>query len=270
MRKGHGLTQTAARWPGLLLVLALSLGATPPTPALRDGRPPLYATTLVSGIEREHAIYRMTWLGAPAAEAEWTVTRHLENDEPILVTGATVRTASWVDPLWRLRSRLAATLAADPIRPQEFLLRTEDGKYDREVVRFDHERGTVVHAQLGGNKPHEAEVSLAGQYDPVSASFALRGLPLRDGDTARIEVQAPEDLYRIDVRVLGRERVHVAAGDFDAIALEPTVWNVTRRRTPRGFTSARLWVSDDPRRLPLLLTSEVFIGSVHVELAAIR
>ena len=231
---------------------------------------PLYHAALSAGVEREHAIYRMAWLGVPAAEAEWTASRRFEHDEPVLVTGAIVRTSSWVDRVWRLRSRLAATFDADPIRPREFLLRTENGKYEQELVRFDHGRGTVTYAQLGGRKPHEGETSVVGQYDPVSASFALRGLPLRDGDSTRIEVQTPEDLYRIDVRVVGRERIHVAAGDFDAIELQPTLWNVTRNRPPRGFTSARLWVSDDPRRLPLRLTGEVFIGSVYVDLAALR
>lgn len=227
-----------------------------------------YRVAIEDGFQGEHLRYRLGWLGIPAAEAEWTVSRRPGTAEPVLSAEARVRTLAAVDPLYRLRTRVQATLAARPILPGEFLLRTEDGKYREEVVRFDHAHRTVTYAQLGGRKPHERQGPVSGQYDPVSAAFALRGLPLHPGDTARIEVQTPSDLYRLEVRVVGRQRIRVPAGTFDAVELAPTIWNETRNRRPRGFESARLWVTDDARHLPLRLTSEVMIGSVYVELVS--
>jgi len=262
------------RWPrrglaALALGLALAGGAwgalAPEPPAALEP----YRVALQAGFQGEHARYRLGWLGIPAAEAEWTASRRSGGGEPVLTAEARVRTLAAVDALYRLRSRVQATLAAQPILPRDFLLRTEDGRYAEESVRFDHLHRTVTYSQLGGRKPHQRQAAVSGQYDPVSAAFALRGLPLREGDTARIEVQTPSDLYRIDVRVVGHERIRVPAGTFDAVILLPKIWNETRNRPPRGFESARLWVTDDARHIPLRLTSEVMIGSVYLELVSL-
>ncbi len=228
-----------------------------------------YRVAVQDGFHGESARFRMGWLGIPVAEAVWSASPGPGAGEALLRAEAVVRTLPAVDPLYRLRSRVEATLAARPILPRDFLLHTEDGHYAEESVRFDHLHHTVTYAQLGGPKPHERQATVSGQYDPVSAAFALRGLPLRPGDSVRLEVQTPSDLYRLDVRVVGRQRIRVAAGTFDAVELVPTLWNETRNRKPRGFGSARLWVTDDARHLPLKLTSEVMIGSVYLELVSL-
>jgi len=67
--------------------------------------------------------------------------------------------------------------------------------------------------------------------------------------------------------VLGRERVKVPAGEFDCVAIEPML-NAGGIFKNKGRLV--IWITDDARRMPVLMRSKVTIGSVSVLLVEAR
>jgi hypothetical protein len=79
-----------------------------------------------------------------------------------------------------------------------------------------------------------------------------------------MDVLSGDKVYPLEVKVKKRERIKVPAGKFDTILVEPLL------RAPGIFVAKgkklEVWLTDDPRRLPVRLRTEVFIGHVSAEL----
>lgn len=70
-------------------------------------------------------------------------------------------------------------------------------------------------------------------------------------------------------RVIRQERVTVPAGTFDTFLIEPDLRHVGGVFDKRPGAKIQLWVSADPRRLPVKLKSKVVVGSFSGELVSI-
>jgi hypothetical protein len=76
-----------------------------------------------------------------------------------------------------------------------------------------------------------------------------------------------EKSFDMTVRVVKRERIEVPAGKFDCVMLEPVLKS-------EGIFKSKgqmfVWLSDDERRIPVLVKSKVPIGSISVSLTDMR
>jgi hypothetical protein len=65
------------------------------------------------------------------------------------------------------------------------------------------------------------------------------------------------------VTVTGRERVETPAGAFDCLLVEPTLRSGAFFKNEGKLT---IWLTDDARRMPVLMRSKLPIGAISVEL----
>jgi len=73
--------------------------------------------------------------------------------------------------------------------------------------------------------------------------------------------------------VLGRERVSVYAGSYNAIKLDIQLKHIGKNmelEPHRKFRRATVWVSDDENRIPLRIEAQIFVGTVFGELYAVQ
>lgn len=139
---------------------------------------------------------------------------------------------------------------------------------DQHEVRFkrvqtfeiDPEAGTYTHRQTGDEQP----LSTAEPLDQVSFLYYLRTVPLAPGDTVVLDRYFQEHGNPVTVEVLRRETITVPAGMYQAIVLRPTF------QTGGLFSEggeAEVYLSDDDRRIPLMVTSRVpAIGRLSLRL----
>ncbi|MBF5045708.1 MULTISPECIES: DUF3108 domain-containing protein [Myxococcaceae] len=100
--------------------------------------------------------------------------------------------------------------------------------------------------------------------DELSFLYAVRTLALEPGASLRLDRHFDPRRNPVSVRVLGRERVQVPAGSFDALLVELEVKD-PQRYGGRGVL--RIHLTDDARRLPVRIESEVPIaGHLVLEL----
>ena len=109
--------------------------------------------------------------------------------------------------------------------------------------------------------------SVSNPLDDGSFLYFLRTIPLTVGETYTFDRYFRPDRNPVTIKVLRRERIRVAAGEFDAIVVQPVIKS-------RGIFSenghAEVWLSDDDNHIMLQMKSGLKIGSLNLYLKSFR
>ncbi|MDQ3282968.1 MAG: DUF3108 domain-containing protein, partial [Acidobacteriota bacterium] len=101
--------------------------------------------------------------------------------------------------------------------------------------------------------------------DPISVIYYVRTLDLAPGKSYELTLYADLKLYTVHARVLRREKLVTPAGTFNCLLVEPQMSSGGVPRDERLF----IWYSDDERRLPVRIRTEVKFGSVTATLKSV-
>ncbi|MGH7775058.1 MAG: DUF3108 domain-containing protein, partial [Candidatus Binatia bacterium] len=104
-------------------------------------------------------------------------------------------------------------------------------------------------------------------FDPITAVYLARSLDFKVGDVLQLDVFGGKSRYLVVLEIASKERVALKTGEFDAYKIIPRVTNITRSGYAGRVREATVWISADEKRKPLKLVSQVFIGSVNIEVA---
>ncbi len=170
------------------------------------------------------------------------------------VTGGTFafhvkdRYETWID-----------TAATSSLR---FVMDLDEGRHERERDYHMFPDKRVFTEGGGPERP-----SVADPLDEISFLYYARTLPLEVGKSYRIDRYFKPDRNPVILRVLRKERVHVPAGTFDAIVVQPII------KTSGIFSEdgeAQVWFTDDDRRLLIQMKSKLKFGSLNLYLTSFR
>jgi len=174
---------------------------------------------------------------------------------------AHARSTGIVDLFYTVRDTIVSTISRDSLLPVRFEKRQHEGWYHRDsAYAFDQARRIVY--RRGG------ALACSGQvHDILSSLYRVRAEPLGVGRTTVVDVYADGKLYSATVRALRRETVTVSAGTFVCIVIEPIL-----QSEAIFVQKGRLWIwlTDDERRMPVLMESAVPVGRISAELVSYR
>lgn len=102
-------------------------------------------------------------------------------------------------------------------------------------------------------------------YDLAGLVYAVRSMDLSAGKSRTFTLLEDDKLYTIKVEVEGREKVSTKAGEFDAVRISTLRLREGEAKDPYNL---RFFVTNDSRRLPVLITAEPSWGGVRVELTS--
>jgi len=149
----------------------------------------------------------------------------------------------------------------------KFEKRLSEGDFRaHDLVIFDHDRHVAIYPGSGEERDRLVPLALDAQ-DILSSLYYVRMVDLEVGTSVYIENHADKKNYPLEIKVLGRERVDVPAGTFDCLVVEP-VMRVAGLFRHKG--SLKVWLTDDDRRVPVLMKSKVLIGSVSAVLTTLE
>ena len=169
---------------------------------------------------------------------------------------------SFVSKFYRVRDRAESYIDAESLYTRRFVKHLREGGYKKDIdVRFDQEARKAIYDD------GEALDVPAAVHDVLSAFYYVRTRPLPDGAVIRIPTHDNKKSYDMEVRVHGRERIEVPAGKFDCVLVEPVLKSEGVFKSKGGIL---VWLSDDERRIPVLVKSKVPIGSISVSLTDMR
>jgi hypothetical protein len=116
-----------------------------------------------------------------------------------------------------------------------------------------------------GEKKFRPTALLPGAFDPLSVIYALRLLDLKGMQKIRKPVSNGLHCFVARATVLGKQKVRVESGEYDTYLLELMLEEFSDL-----FKAAqvKLWLSADPRRLPVRIVCEFPVGKITAELKA--
>ena len=139
--------------------------------------------------------------------------------------------------------------------------RREGGYKVKNQIVFDNDRHEARY-QNGMTYPIPPQVQ-----DALSSFYYTRFQALPIGGSVVFDYHASRKSQPLEVRVLGREKITTPAGVFSCVAIEPIL-----RAGGIFKNKGRLviWLTDDERRMPVMMRSKVAIGSINVILQEAR
>ena len=219
------------------------------------------------------ATYRFGWSGLTAATGEVHFTKTSEGRFQLEGTG---RTIGFVRALWKLDVNYHALAYAETLRPVE-TLQTEDYRSKKIATHLTFTNNGVIRARTEGQGDSAGtrtrEFSLSNLFDLHSAMLYLRSQPLTDRSTYRVVVYPATSAYLATLTVLGREKISVRPGTYNAIKFDLQLNRIGKNldlQPHRKFRRATIWVSDDADRMLLRVEAQVFVGTVFAELQSVR
>jgi hypothetical protein len=186
----------------------------------------------------------------------------------------TGRTIGFVRALFKLDVSYQAIASAETLRPIE-TQQTETYRSKKIVTHLTFTNNGVTRARTEGKGAAEAKTrqfNFPNLFDLFSAMLYLRSQPLKDRSVYRVVAYPATNAYLATVTVVGREKISVHAGSYNAIKLDLQLKRIGKHRQlepHRKFRRATIWVCDDAERLLLRIEAQVFVGTVFAELQSV-
>ena len=223
------------------------------------------------------AAYRITWGGVAAADVDARITAN--PDTSTIRTEVKAATTGVARTLFKLDATHVSAVDRRTFRPQ-YLEQTEHQSTKNFSTRVDFTAEGATRRARDLTKSETADTAYRkprpfpypGLFDMEGVFLYLRSQPLDNGDEKTLLFMTSGSPYLVTVKVLGRSPVQVKAGNYSAIECSLKLEKVGKNGVlePRkGFKGATAWISDDANRLLVKVQSEVFVGSVTLELEKI-
>jgi hypothetical protein len=180
---------------------------------------------------------------------------------------AKAKTSGLANLMFPVDSTAESWLDCDGLFAREYREDRTEGKHHRSgETHYDYARNeTIITNHINGKQKH---LSLDQHVqDVVSSLYVVRTRKLMLGSEQTFMINAGTTNYNVTVRPDVRRSIWVRpVGDIQALRIEPTpTLSIVSANKGRMW----FWLSDDARRLPLLVNSEIKFGSARLILFSI-
>ena len=215
---------------------------------------------------RESLTYSIEWrlINAGKAVVDWT-----SNSADSAQINIKVESAGLVSKLFRVDDKYIVNLGPG-LCGQSVQLSAQEGSRDRETrITFDYPNHRADYLERDRTKntvllARETEIPSC-THDIAGALFFLRTLNLEPGQSAQLPLTDGKKSVIAKVEAQQREEIKTNAGTFKTIRYEANVFNNVLYRRPAHLY---VWITDDPRRLPVQIRvrMQLTIGTITLQL----
>ena len=165
--------------------------------------------------------------------------------------------------LYTLYYKADTLIDAFSLLPQRGSLYVEEGKRHRMKTTTFNQSTRHAKYEVQTATHVEKDLALPGfTQDSLSALYVLRSIPMKTGDKFNMPVTDAGDVYKVQMQVIGTESLQTPLGTINALKIVPVI-TAAKGEPPRGIA---IWISDDPRRLPLKIEAQLAVGKFVVSL----
>lgn len=205
--------------------------------------------------------YALTWLRITGGGARMTIAPQGDGEGARYRITSVAKSSRGFSRIFRVRDEIETIVTQTDFSTLRYTKRLdEEGDKIEEVTTV--EDGVATRKR---KKVKQVQVPRP-VFDPISVIYYLRTLDLSDGKTHELTLVADGKLYTVHARVVRRETVQTPAGTFRAVLVEPEMESGGKKREERMY----IWYSDDERRLPVRIRSEIKVGAITATLKAVR
>jgi hypothetical protein len=166
------------------------------------------------------------------------------------------------DKIYPVRDRIISLMDTRTLEALYFEKHLREGKYKADQsIRFDQEQALAVY--------HDGKTVpiVKGCSDVLSAFYRVRTMPLVPGQELTLDSHADRKNYAIRVIVQGREELDSILGPVSCLVVEPELKSGAFFKNEGKLT---IYLTDDDRRIPVLMRSKIPVGSISVVLTSME
>jgi len=208
----------------------------------------------------EYLKYEVNYGFVTAGEAVLKISDTVYNNRKCHSVEFTLNSKPFFDVFYKVRDRYSTIIDSAGMFPWRFEQHIREGSYTRDfVAEFDQ----INHVAVTTNKT--VPISPYVQ-DIMSAFYFTRTVDFTDfkpGQKIRMRNFYKDSTYELDVKFKGKQQIKVEAGKFNCIIIEPLVKEGGLFKSEGRIY---IWLTDDERRIPVMVTAKILIGSVDSEL----
>ena len=214
--------------------------------------------------------YVLKWSVIPVGKATLQVSDgESEIGSPAYLFQVSVKSYPMIDLIYKVRDHIESYTDRSMTHSLLYSKKQREGRHKRDVrVEFDWDQSQAHYFSKGKYK--KTVTLLPGTFDPLAVFYAFRLNPLADD----LEVEAPvtdgKKCVMGRARVIKREDVSVAAGEFDAFLIEPDLRHIGGIFKKSKGAKLRVWVTADKRRIVVKAKSKVAVGHFTAELVSME
>jgi hypothetical protein len=222
--------------------------------------------------DNEAFTYKVTWAILPGV-GEITVNAHATSGPggvPLLSVITRTETRGLARLILPFRAKAESLF--DP--PTGRLVSLEESsslrtRVDFHTVKFSYREGTATYsdsAHPGDGRILQMPAGLP--TDLITCLVQARTWGLRPGQTHDALVLFEDQFYELTVHAMDYEIVPTPLGTFRALVLEPRMEKTPPKGMFRRGSRVKVWISQDPQRLPVQFRVEFKVGSGVATLVA--
>jgi hypothetical protein len=161
--------------------------------------------------------------------------------------------------LYNLYYKADTLLDAYTLLPQRGSVYSEEGGRKRmKVTTFDQSARKAVFEMETSTTLRKDLVLPEYTQDALAAIYVLRAVPLKPGGRMTMPVADNGKVLKVQMNVSAPESVKTGIGAVNALRVTPIILDEAGKTDGRAMS---LWISDDPRRLPVKLQAQLPVGS---------
>jgi hypothetical protein len=212
----------------------------------------------------ERLEYDLTWAGILAGTAVLEVR---DTGTDIQFSSRAI-SSPFVTVFYKVDDTAVSSLRKAPHKtlpgiPYNYRMKLSEGssRKDKEVI-FDLKARQAIYIDHLENERLSFEVS-ESTMDALTCFFHVRYLPLQIGKSVYAQIFDNKKYYRVEVQVLNREEIETPLGKFNTVLIKPILLTegIFQRKG-----DVLIWLTDDDKRLPVLLKTKVKVGSIKATL----
>ncbi len=216
----------------------------------------------------EKLTYEISWSNIVRAGTAVMEVREeqLPDGKTVYHLVSTAVSAGLVSKFYKVSDRIESFIDIDGLCSLSFHLDQRHGKRKKKRdMTFDHEKGTVLVLSDGKQEtyavPDDVQDALSSLYYVRARQDFIVGKPIT------VNVHEDGKTWAVEVHTLGREKIKTALGEFNTIKIK------TYPRYEGVFQNKGeifIWLTDDARKVPVLMKSIISIGSIVSTLVELR
>lgn len=210
----------------------------------------------------ERLKFKVRWGPIKAGNATMEIPEIIEyNGRKCFRIVSTAESSKFFSAFFKVRDRVESITDVEGLYSLHFEKHIKEGKFQADKsVDFDQKNHLALIDKDTIPVPPFVQ-------DVLSALYYIRTQPLEIGKSIFVDNHTDKKNYPLEVKVLKKERVEVDAGTFDCVVVQPILQAAGVFEQKGTLT---VWLTDDQKKMPVLMKSKVMIGSITTELTDYR
>lgn len=218
----------------------------------------------------EKLTFQLKWGVIPAGEASLEVLPiETINGAPAYHFVMTARSYPFLDLFYKVRDRIEAFTDIDMTHSLLYKKKQREGGTKRDiVVHFDWDKNEATYTRR--NRSRTPVKLMDGCFDPLSVFYYSRLLDMKIGTIEECPVSDGKKCIIGRAEVIRRETLNLGGNTYETFLIEPELKDIGGVFKKSKDAKIKIWITDDARRIPVMIKSKVAVGSFLGEIMTIK